>query len=254
MASLESRAEIPMPRASGEVPAEAAARLEMLRREYALSGKPLLEVMIKEVFPGRIAVVSSFGSESVVLLHMVSEIDPSVPVIFLNTGKLFPETLRYRDLLQDRLGLTDLRSIGPDPVDRARLDSDGSLWSEDPDACCHFRKVLPLRRALGGFEAVITGRKRFQTASRAILEAIEFREMAGSVARFSVNPLVDWDQEALGSYVERHSLAVHPLVKRGYLSIGCVPCTASVGSGGSYRDGRWGGLEKEECGIHGGSR
>ena len=143
--------------------------------------------MIQQEFAGRIAVVSSFGAESAVLLHLVAEIDPSTPVLFLNTGKLFGETLRYRDRLQDLLGLTDLRAIGPHPTDRAAHDPEGSLWSKDPDACCNFRKTVPLARAMEGFDAWITGRKRFQTDDRASMNAIE---MVG--VRYRINPLADW--------------------------------------------------------------
>src|SRR5207302_5404593 len=121
----------------------------------------LLEYALRDAFPRRIAVISSFAAESVVLLHHVSIVDPETPVLFLNTGKLFGETLRYRDRLQEALGLTDIRAIGPNPSDRSRFDSEGTLWSHDPDACCHFRKVVPLRKAVAGFEAIITGRKRF---------------------------------------------------------------------------------------------
>ncbi|MBN9533850.1 MAG: phosphoadenylyl-sulfate reductase [Alphaproteobacteria bacterium] len=205
----------------------------------------ILELALKEAFPGKTAVVSSFGAESVVLLHLVASIDPNTPVLFLNTGKLFGETLRYRDRLQAELGLTDLRAIGPHPDDRKALDPEGTLWSRDPDACCHFRKVVPLRHALEGFSAQITGRKRFQTHSRAAMEPVEYFE-----GRFRFNPLAEWSLEDLNAYVAAHKLPVHPLVEDGYPSIGCIPCTRRVAAGEGYRDGRWAGLEKDECGIH----
>lgn len=229
-----------------------STRLEALRAAYAgVAGQALLEAMIKQEFPGEIAVVSSFGAESVVLLHMVSEIDPMVPVIFLNTGKLFGETLRYRDRLQDRLGLTDIRVAGPHPGDLATKDPAGGLWNSDPNGCCFIRKVLPLERALTGFAASITGRKRFQTHTRAALAAIEEEAVRDSDAtRFKINPLVQWDLAALDTYIERARLPRHPLVKDGYLSIGCMPCTEQVPDGGGYRDGRWVGRDKDECGIH----
>ncbi len=196
-------------------------------------------------FPKRAALVSSFGSESAVLLHMTAEIDPNTPVLFLNTGKLFGETMRYRDRLQDLLGLGDLRAVAPHPADRAHLDPEGTLWSKDPDACCAFRKVIPLRRMLEGFDASITGRKRFQTHARAEMQAVEFFE-----GRFRFNPLAGWSQEQLDDYLAAHDLPRHPLVDDGYPSIGCMPCTRRVKDGESYRDGRWAGLEKDECGIH----
>ncbi len=160
-------------------------RLDALRAKYeGADATTLLRAMIKGEFPGRITTVSSFGSESVVLLHLISQIDPTVPVIFLNTGKLFGETLRYRDRLQEKLGLTDLRSVGPHPDDTRTLDPEGTLWARDPDSCCNFRKVLPLRRAMAGFDAEITGRKRFQTLARTGMAPLELNG-----TRFVVNPL-----------------------------------------------------------------
>ena len=220
-------------------------RLARLRETYAgLEGSDLIAAMNRE-FKGKLAVVSSFGSESAVLLHMLAEVDPTVPVIFLNTGKLFGETLRYRDRLQDLLGLTDLRVIGPHPADVKRLDPEGTLWSRDPDKCCALRKVWPLQRALEPFAAQMTGRKRFQTAARHTIQTIELTD-----GRFRINPLANFGREALDAYVEAHNLPRHPLVADGYLSIGCMPCTERVRDGADYRSGRWAGTEKEECGIH----
>lgn len=247
--------------AAMDAPTLVSPRLQELRAQYgALDGTALLEAMIKNVFQGDIAAVSSFGAESAVLLHMVAEVDPTVPVIFLNTGKLFGETLRYRDRLQERLGLTDLRAAAPHPDDLARKDPNGVLWNADLDGCCFVRKVLPLERALKGFSASITGRKRFQTSTRASMETIEEEAVRGTGeagvsqaslgTRFKINPLARWGQEELDAYMEQHRLPRHPLVKDGYLSIGCMPCTERVPEGGSYRDGRWAGTDKDECGIH----
>lgn len=225
------------------------ARLATMQRDYASSKTPeLLRAMIQQEFAGRIAVVSSFGAESAVLLHIVAEIDPSTPVLFLNTGKLFGETLRYRDRLQELLGLTDLRAIGPHPSDRAAQDPQGSLWSKNPDACCNFRKTVPLARAMEGFDAWITGRKRFQTARRSEMDTIE---MVG--ARYRINPLADWSQTDLDNYMRDHHLPTHPLVRDGYLSIGCMSCTSRVEQGEDARSGRWRGQDKTECGIHAGT-
>ena len=205
----------------------------------------VLELALGGEFKGKSAVVSSFGAESAVLLHLVAQIDPATPILFLNTGKLFGETLRYRDRLQDVLGLGDIRSLAPNPADRARFDSEGTLWSRDTDACCNFRKVIPLKRALEPFAAQITGRKRFQTKERADMQAVEFFE-----GRFRFNPLADWTLTDLEDYVAKHNLPRHPLVEDGYPSIGCMPCTRRIQAGESYRDGRWSGLDKDECGIH----
>jgi phosphoadenosine phosphosulfate reductase len=226
-----------------------ATRAKLAQLRAAAQGRDatgILELVLRDEFAGQAAVVSSFGSESAVLLHMVAAIDPNTPILSLNTGKLFGETLRYRDRLQDRLGLGDLRSLAPHPIDRATRDPQETLWSRDTDACCNFRKVLPLKRALEGFAAQITGRKRFQTAERATIMPIEYFE-----GRFRFNPLADWSLTDLDAYMDKHDLPRHPLVDDGYPSIGCMPCTRRVQVGESYRDGRWSGLEKDECGIHG---
>lgn len=232
---------------SEEISPEMAERLASLQSRYeGVTGIELMRSMVTEEFKDDIAIVSSFGSESAVLLHLISEVDPTVPVIFLNTGKLFGETLRYRDRLQEVVGLTDIRAIGPHPKDEQEYDPDGILWNDDPDKCCHFRKVLPLKRALKNFSAQVTGRKRFQTGARAAMDTIEVSD-----GRFKINPLANWDLDDLQRYVERHKLPQHPLVKDGYLSIGCMPCTDRVKEGEDYRSGRWSGLDKDECGIHG---
>ena len=227
-------------------PSEVSARLNDLRsKTLGLDAQGMLEIALKYEFGGQTVVVSSFGAESAVLLHLVAKVDPNTPVIFLNTGKIFGETLRYRDRLQDQLGLCDVRSIGPDPRLRQQRDPDGILWSKDADACCDIRKVEPLHRTLSAFSAQITGRKRFQTGARANMERVEFFE-----GRFRFNPLADWSQQMLNEYMETHQLPPHPLVEDGYPSIGCMPCTRRVAPGEGYRDGRWAGLDKDECGIH----
>jgi phosphoadenosine phosphosulfate reductase len=232
---------------SGVIDPATRAKLAQLRAAaQGCDAVGLLELALGGEFAGKSAVVSSFGSESAVLLHMVAAIDPNTPVLFLNTGKLFGETLRYRDRLQDLLGLGDLRSLAPHPIDRATRDPEGTLWTRDADACCNFRKVLPLKRALEGFTAQITGRKRFQTKERATIMPVEYFE-----GRFRFNPLAGWSPADLKAYMARHDLPHHPLVGDGYPSIGCMPCTRRVQAGESYRDGRWSGLEKDECGIHG---
>lgn len=223
----------------------ATTRLTDLLAEAERRDAPGIVALAMEEFPGRVALVSSFGAESAVLLHMAAVIEPDIPVLFLNTGKLFGETLRYRDRLQERLGLGDLRSVAPHPDERARRDPQGTLWSTDPDACCALRKTAPLRRRLAGFAAAITGRKRFQTAARAVMPPVELFE-----GRFRFNPLTGWTQDELEAYRVAHDLPAHPLVEDGYPSIGCFPCTRRVGPGEGYRDGRWSGRDKDECGIH----
>lgn len=217
----------------------------ILKRYGTLSGPALLEPLLSDVFPGRIALVSSFGAESAVLLHMVSEIDRSTPVVFLDTGKLFGETKRYRDELVESLGLTDVRSVKPAAHVETQADREGHLWMNDPDLCCHLRKVEPLERALRGFQAWITGRKRFHGGSRTTLQTLEVADW-----RLKANPLAGWSQDDMADYVRRHDLPAHPLTARGYTSIGCMPCTDLPSPDGGARDGRWAGRDKSECGIH----
>jgi phosphoadenosine phosphosulfate reductase len=223
--------------------------MDVLSRTAELLAVDFLTTMLQHEFKDEICVVSSFGAESAVLLHMVAQIDPTTPVIFLNTGKLFGETLRYRDRLQTLLGLTDVRSIGPHPTDLAEKDSNEDLWQKNNDMCCHIRKNLPQERALKGFKAVLTGRKRFQTSQRGSMQRIEIDDEAA--ARLRINPLADFTLEDLQAYLEAHNLPKHPLVKDGYLSIGCMPCTDKVKEGDDYRSGRWSEQDKEECGMHG---
>ena len=219
---------------------------ESLLETYGdLEAKELLQAMISDEFSGRIGLVSSFGSESAVLLEMVAEIDPSLPILFLNTGKLFGETLRYRDTLRERFGFTDIRNLEPLADDIEAEDKNGLLWTRDPDACCDMRKTRPLDRVLEGFDAWITGRKRFQSDGRAQLPLIE-----GSSGKIKINPLVNWTLEDLQAHANERNLPRHPLVADGYLSIGCMPCTRRVAPGEGYRAGRWSWSDKTECGIH----
>lgn len=205
----------------------------------------ILRGAIRHQFAGGIAMVSSFGADSAVLLHMVAQVDPSTPVLFVDTVKLFPATITYRDELVEKLGLTDVRTEKPAKDDLARQDPSGMLWMSDTDACCHIRKVLPLERALDGFEAWISGRKRFQSSSRANLEYFE-----ADAGRIKVNPLADWTAAEILDYARSHDLPPHPLVAQGYPSIGCLPCTSKVAPGEDARAGRWRGQDKTECGIH----
>lgn len=220
-------------------------RLQELRAQAdGRTGSDLIATAL-DVYGPRIAVVSSFGAESAVLLHLVADIDPSTPVIFLETGKHFPETLMYRDRLISRLGLKDVRSVRPDPGDLAADDPSGRLWSQNPDQCCHIRKVLPLERELEGFDAWFTGRKRFQTGTRAQLPTYE-REGR----HIKINPLADWTPDDVDRVFADQNLPRHPLVAEGYASIGCLPCTRRPGEGEDARAGRWSGQNKTECGIH----
>ena len=228
-------------------PAFVQAEADALNARFAGvdTGAMLAELVAGEL-KGRIAVVSSFGAESAALLHLVAQVDKSVPLIFVNTQKMFGDTLAYRDELAERLGFTDLRVYRPDPYDLAARDATGLRWSYDPDGCCEIRKVAPLRRALSGFDAWISGRKAFQGKSRSALPRFEIDE-----GKLKLNPLADWSKERLDAYFGEHQLPRHPLVALGYPSIGCMPCTSKVAPGEDERSGRWKGWDKTECGIHG---
>jgi phosphoadenosine phosphosulfate reductase len=211
----------------------------------AEAARELLRSMLR-AFPGRIAAVSSFGAESAVLLHLLANIDPAVPVIFLDTGKLFAETLEYRDTLVRRLRLVNVRSARPDAGALAEQDRQGTLWREAPDQCCWHRKVEPLDAALAGFAAWITGRKRAHGGGREMLDSVE----TGTDGRIKVNPLAEWSAEEVAAYFDVRGLPRHPLAGRGYRSVGCVPCTRASAPGEAPRAGRWAGSGKTECGIH----
>jgi phosphoadenosine phosphosulfate reductase len=226
----------------GGTDAEAA----LLNARYGdRDARSVIEAAVGELFEDRIALVSSFGAESAVLLHLVAGVDRNVPVIFLDTLKLFPETLEYRARLTERLGLTDVRIVEPDPARLAIKDPHKALWMTNPDLCCQIRKTEPLQRALAGLDAWFTGRKRFQNRVRAELKLFE-----ADGRRIKVNPLAGWSGDDLKAYAARHDLPEHPLVSRGYPSIGCVPCTTRVEAGEDARAGRWRGVDKTECGIH----
>lgn len=211
----------------------------------AMDTTRFLRLVIEDLFPGRIALVSSFGADSAVLLHMVAEIDKTTPVLFIDTQVLFAETLAYRDELVHRLDLRNVTGIGPRQDLLAREDPENFLWARDPDRCCHIRKVLPLAEALEGFDAWITGRKRFQAATRTNMALFE-----ADGDRVKVNPLANWSMQDIEAYLEAHALPRHPLVAKNYLSIGCIPCTTPVKPGEDPRAGRWRDKGKVECGLH----
>lgn len=222
--------------------------LRLNRMFRGSSTQEMLESVIRDRLAGDLAVVSSFGAESAVLLHLVASVDPKVPVLFLDTGKHFAETLAYRDLLAARLDL-NLVVLTPDPEDLAKRDETGLRWSYDPDGCCEIRKVRPLEQALAGYDASFTGRKAFQAATRANLPRFEL-DTSDAQGRLKINPLIDWSADDINAWFEVHDLPRHPLIAQGYPSIGCSPCTHTVKPGEDPRSGRWKGWDKTECGIH----
>ena len=227
---------------------ETAAREEAAALEAAYGELPpqeIIAVAMNQFWRGELAAVSSFGADSAVLLHMVAGLDRDMPVIFLDTGKHFEETVAFRDALAADLGLTGLRILRPREAALEEADPDGRLHMRDPDACCAVRKVEPMARAVAPFRAWLTGRKRFQSPQRREMPVFE-----AVGPRLRINPLARWTPSDIAAYAERHGLRENPLVAFGYLSIGCFPCTRPVGPDMAGRDGRWAGQAKTECGIH----
>ncbi|EAQ26681.1 MULTISPECIES: phosphoadenylyl-sulfate reductase [unclassified Roseovarius] len=227
---------------------------DLIPRVHALNDRyrhhsavSVLEHALRDPQAGKLALVSSFGAESVVLLHMVSVTRRDTPVIFIDTQMLFAETLVYQQELAERLNLSDLRIIRADAGDLRAQDPDATLHQRDTDACCALRKSAPLQRALTGFDGWITGRKRYQAGTRA---ALDFFEVEDDTGRIKVNPLAHWTPEDIRTYMDENRLPRHPLVARGYPSIGCMPCTTPVKPGEDPRSGRWRDQDKTECGIH----
>jgi phosphoadenosine phosphosulfate reductase len=211
-----------------------------------MDGPAVIRQAATELLAGELAIVSSFGADSAVLLHMVAEVDPTLPVYFLETGKHFAETLAYVRTLEAHLGLTNVRWLRPDPRDLARFDPEGELWETDPDSCCHIRKTEPLDAEIAQYGGWVTGRKRYQTRERGVLPHFE---LTGD-DRIKVNPLAYFSDADVNAYKAKHGLPEHPLFAKGYKSIGCAPCTTIVAEGEDPRAGRWRGLDKKECGIH----
>jgi phosphoadenosine phosphosulfate reductase len=205
----------------------------------------VIATAVRTVGRERLALVSSFGTESAALLEVMADVDPAIPVIFLDTGWLFEETLAYRDTLIATLGLRDVRSIKPLEETLAHRDPDRELWFSDPDACCRIRKVEPLKRALAPFSAWINGRKRFQGGLRAAIPLVE-----DDGIRLKFNPFANTSREEIEAIYAQAKLPPHPLVASGFLSVGCMPCTSRTSPDEDARAGRWRGRPKTECGIH----
>lgn len=217
-----------------------------IEKNYAnASIEDTLRALQTDIFKDRIALVSSFGSEAAILLYYAAQVDPHFPVIFLDTKKLFPETLEYRDNLIEKLGLTNVKTIYPEYADLTRNDPHGDLWRRDSKTCCTIRKVIPLQKALKGYDAWITGRKRYHGGIRTSLPFVEVSD-----GRVKINPLLNWTEENISAFFEKTGLPRHPLAAEGFTSIGCIPCTDKPSDKNDVRSGRWKGQEKEECGIH----
>jgi phosphoadenosine phosphosulfate reductase len=233
-----------VPERKGDSPdLPSAERLDRALRNA--SPADVIAAALQAVGRDRVAVVSSFGTESAALLKVMADVDTAIPVIFLDTGWLFEETLAYRDTLIATLGLRDVRSIQPLEQALSREDPDRELWFSDPDACCRIRKVEPLARALAPFDAWINGRKRFQGGARAVIPVVE-----NDGARLKFNPFANVSREEIAAIYRLANLPPHPLVATGYQSVGCMPCTSRTSPDEDTRAGRWRGRPKTECGIH----
>jgi len=220
-----------------------AAELDRALRDA--SPAEVIAAALRAIGREKLALVSSFGTESATLLKVMADVDPAIPVIFLDTGWLFEETLAYRDTLIATLGLKDVRSIKPAEETLSREDPERDLWFSDPDACCRIRKVEPLARALKPFDGWLNGRKRFQGNARADIPVVE-----DDGARLKFNPFANVSREELEAIFTRAKLPRHPLAASGFLSVGCMPCTSRTTEGEDERAGRWRGRAKTECGIH----
>jgi phosphoadenosine phosphosulfate reductase len=226
-------------------PGESLPADELYRALRDASPAEVIATALRIFGRDRLALVSSFGTESAALLKVMADIDPAIPVIFLDTGWLFQETLDYRDTLSASLGLRDVRSVRPLQETLSGEDPDRELWFSDPDACCRIRKVEPLARALKPFDAWINGRKRFQGGARASIPVVE-----ADGGKLKFNPFANASREEIEAIYKLANLPQHPLVASGYLSIGCMPCSSRTAPGEDVRAGRWRGRAKTECGIH----
>lgn len=240
---------------NAEVKALSSHSISRLLAFYeTLDATSLMRVMVQKEFKDKVALLSSFGADSAVLIHLMAQIAPEVPVLFLETGKHFPETLEYVEQLKSLLGLTNLKYIRPKAEFVDVHDAKGDMWSFQPNRCCWMRKVEPLKRALEeeGYHAIITGRKRHQTTNRKEMDRVEL----GEDGIFRINPIASWSKRDIADYMKQYALPQHPLVEKGYPSIGCAPCTHPVAAGADERSGRWAhtaafpGAQKAECGIH----
>ncbi|MFP7673276.1 phosphoadenylyl-sulfate reductase [Marivita sp. S0852] len=227
---------------------EGQNRVDALNAQFRHFGTSyFLEAVLTRGLFDRIAMVSSFGADSAVLLHLIAHIDRNLPVLFIDTHLLFPETLDYQTQLADHLGLSNVQTIRASERTLETHDPYGALHLSNPDACCTLRKTNVLNAALAGYDAWITGRKRHQAKTR---ENLRYFELDAQTGRIKINPLIDWKPARIAAHLNTHNLPRHPLVTKGYPSIGCAPCTAPVSQGEDIRAGRWPGMEKTECGLH----
>ena len=223
------------------------ARLETLDERFR--ERPPQELVRWAVghFGPDLALATSFGPQTVVLMHMAVAIDPRTTIFYLDTDLLFPETYALRDELAQRLSVTFTRVPASLPLQGQEAIYGARLWTREPERCCYLRKILPLQRFLSGRRAWISGVRRSQTDDRAGARIVEWDSQNALV---KLNPLAGWTDTQVWDYVRKHELPSNRLHREGYPSIGCQPCTRPVAPGEDPRSGRWAGTRKTECGIH----
>ena len=219
--------------------------LSIKSKFQGMSSFQILSISINELFKNECTYVCSFGAESAILLHMISKIDKNLPIIFLNTNKLFNETIKYKDDLTSFLKLKNIIELQPDHLEIKRLDSDGNLWRKDLNECCRLRKVKPLNLNLKDFKAWFSGRKAYHSHTRSKNEIVELQKN-----KYVISPLLNLERKSINNYIHKYGLPIHPLVDKGYFSIGCTHCTKKTESLNDIRSGRWNNSVKSECGIH----
>ena len=199
---------------------------------------------------GRIAIASAFQAEGTCLIHMATRVVPDVPILFLETGFHFAETLAFKERLTEQLGLNVVDLVGEYTVERQTEEFGPRLYERDPKLCCQLNKVAPFDRALRGFDAWLTSMRRDSAWTRRNTPIVSQTEFEDGTTLVKVNPIAGWTRQQAWSYLKEHDLPHNPLYDLGFASIGCAPCTRMVFAGEDERAGRWSGLLKTECGIH----
>ena len=225
---------------------QATVDLDAVNRELERASPEAILAWTWERFQPKVILTCSFQHDGVVLAHMLRDVAPEVPVVFINTGFHFPETLAYRDEIKRRF---DIALVELDPImprDAFAKEHGLDLYARNPDLCCQINKVEPLKRYLPGVRAWVNGRRRDQAGTREGIRVVE----AFQGELYKVNPMASWTSRDTFYYMDRHGIPTHPLFDKGYASIGCAPCTRPVMPGESERDGRWAGQNKTECGLH----
>jgi phosphoadenosine phosphosulfate reductase len=206
----------------------------------------ILRWAVKRFHP-RLTMATAFGAEGCCLLHMLAQIEPGVRIFNLDTGYQFPETLELRERIRQRYGI-EVELVRPElSVAEYEASHGGPLYRTDPGQCCYDRKVVPLRRALAGYDAWVSAIRRDQTANRALAEVVQ-RDAKFNLVK--VNPLLNWTRRDVWDFLLANDVPYNPLHDRSFPSIGCWPCTRAVAEGQGERAGRWAGTGKTECGLH----